>query len=353
MDEAHEAGFDVLLDAASFVPTHPLDLRACAADFVALSFYKMFGYPTGVGALIARRDALGRLSRPWFAGGTVEFVSVEHDRHGFKHGHEAFEDGTPNFLGIGAVPAGLAFLRAVGMDAIAGRVRGLTELLVLSLQSLRHSNGTPLVTVHGPRDCRARGGTVAFNIVDVTGEAIPYGLVESDLSEHGIYVRGGCFCNPGASEAAFAFEPGATARCLASLETSFSVERFSECLGPGAIVGAVRASVGLPTTERDIARLATAVSEFRDRSWRRRAANGFTVRVMKKSASQPRAGAPAGGRANKAANDRATKSGRLKIPTPAPKEPEGATDEAVGDRTGPGAGYDDEPEQVKDKGGVS
>lgn len=33
-------------------------------------------------------------------------------------------------------------------------------------------------------------------------------------------------------------------------------------------------------------------------------------------------------------------------------EHEGATDKEIGDRTGPGAGYDDEPEKVKDKGGV-
>ena len=32
---------------------------------------------------------------------------------------------------------------------------------------------------------------------------------------------------------------------------------------------------------------------------------------------------------------------------------EGAKDEQVGDRVGPGAGYDLEPEKVKDKGGVS
>ena len=31
----------------------------------------------------------------------------------------------------------------------------------------------------------------------------------------------------------------------------------------------------------------------------------------------------------------------------------GGTEDEVGDRTGPGAGYDDEPEKVKDTGGVS
>ena len=37
----------------------------------------------------------------------------------------------------------------------------------------------------------------------------------------------------------------------------------------------------------------------------------------------------------------------------APDTHEGATDGEVSDRTGPGAGYDTEPERVKDRGGVS
>jgi hypothetical protein len=36
-----------------------------------------------------------------------------------------------------------------------------------------------------------------------------------------------------------------------------------------------------------------------------------------------------------------------------PPEHEGAAETEVGDRTGPGAGYDEEPEQEKDRGGVS
>ena len=44
------------------------------------------------------------------------------------------------------------------------------------------------------------------------------------------------------------------------------------------------------------------------------------------------------------------------VPNPAERtttdEHEGATDEQVGDRTGPGAGYDQEPVQQRDKGGV-
>jgi len=262
--ESHALGFDVLLDAAAFVPTCALDLQACAADFVILSFYKMFGYPTGVGALIAKRDALARLRRPWFAGGTVAFASVQNDRHALRSTHEGFEDGTPNFLAVSAIPAGLAFLRGLRLDAIATRVHALTETLLLSLQSLRHSNGAPLITIYGPRDMRDRGGIIAFNVLDVDGASVPYEWVEQELSDHDVFVRGGCFCNPGAAEAAFHFDRDATARCLATLAHTFTVERLAECLGPAVAVGALRASIGVPTNRRDLARAISALVEFRD-----------------------------------------------------------------------------------------
>ena len=43
---------------------------------MAVSFYKMFGFPTGVGALVVKESFLRDLRRPWFAGGTVDVVQV-------------------------------------------------------------------------------------------------------------------------------------------------------------------------------------------------------------------------------------------------------------------------------------
>ena len=61
----------VALDAASLVSTSPLDLSSFPAHFVALSFYKMFGFPTGLGALLVRRDCWGLLEKSYYGGGTV------------------------------------------------------------------------------------------------------------------------------------------------------------------------------------------------------------------------------------------------------------------------------------------
>ena len=44
-----------------------------------MSCYKIFGYPTGLGALLMRKDATAILQRNYFGGGTVEACSAVSD----------------------------------------------------------------------------------------------------------------------------------------------------------------------------------------------------------------------------------------------------------------------------------
>jgi selenocysteine lyase/cysteine desulfurase len=261
--EAKAAGYRVLLDAAAFVPTERLDLAEVRPDFTCVSFYKMFGFPTGLGALIARRESLARLRRPWFSGGTVDFVSVESRMHRLLRGSGGFEDGTLNFLGIAALPGGLAFLRAVGIDKAARRVKHLTNRLLAILQGARHPNGAPAVRIYGPTTVRDRGGTVAFNLLDPTGAPVPYGEVERAASERGISLRGGCFCNPGAAERALELPAGAMLECLDEIpQAEFDLGALADCLGGAYAVGALRASVSVPTTDADLDRLEAFLGNF-------------------------------------------------------------------------------------------
>lgn len=253
VSHARSLGFDVLLDCAAFVPSHPLSLRECPADFAAISFYKLFGYPTGLGALVMRREAMRKLRRPWFAGGTVRFASVGAELHRLQDGAEGFEDGTPDFLGIAALPAGFALLEQVGMTRLRAHVARLTDALLEGLVSLRGEDGLPLVRIYGPRQGDARGGAVSFNVLDANGSPLPYAKVEVAARAAGISVRGGCFCNPGAAEAAFGVEPQRLKRCMTMLDAEFTPERLSACAGTE--VGAIRASLGLANNDGDVARL--------------------------------------------------------------------------------------------------
>jgi selenocysteine lyase/cysteine desulfurase len=247
---AQARGYRVLLDAASFAPGARLDLRATPADFVALSYYKIFGYPTGVGALIARRDALADLRRRYFGGGTVDFVSMPDRLAQRKGGAAGFEDGTVSFLAMDAVCDGLRWMSRLGMEAVARHTASMTERL---LEVLRSAGAA--VVIYGPDRPVARGGTVAFN-VRRDGRIVSYEEVEAAARGLGIAIRGGCFCNPGAAAHALGLDPARTRACLRG---AFSITRFRECMDGGA-VGALRASVGLATNESDITRLGELIA---------------------------------------------------------------------------------------------
>jgi selenocysteine lyase/cysteine desulfurase len=261
---AQSRGCRVLLDAAAFVPSCRLSLRACPADFVAISFYKMFGYPTGVGALIARRDALETLERPWFAGGTVDYASVQLDRHQLRPLHAGFEDGTPNFLDLAAIEDGLDFVDRIGLERMAGHASAHAQALVEGLSALRHPNGAPVVRFYGIDG--PHGATVTFNVVDAAGCPVPFGLVERRANEAGVHLRGGCFCNPGAAEAAFGFDAPRMASALDVLDRDFSIPGLQEHVGADVAVGALRASLGIANNARDVERCVDAIGWFRSLS---------------------------------------------------------------------------------------
>ena len=250
--EAQVAGWDVLLDAAAFASTNRLDLGLWKPDFVALSFYKLFGYPTGVGCLVARREKLARLRRPWFAGGTITMASVQGDGHFLEEGEAGFEDGTVDYLNLPAVEIGLRHLSGIGMETIHERVRCLTGWLLDRLCSLRHLNGRPLVQLYGPASTVGRGGTVTFNLLDPSGRLLDFHQVEAAANRERISLRTGCFCNPGAGEVANGLTAEDMAPCFRTREP-ISFEQFLRRMD-GKASGAIRVSVGVASNFTDVHR---------------------------------------------------------------------------------------------------
>jgi molybdenum cofactor sulfurtransferase len=250
---AQERGWDVLLDAAAFAPSNHLDLRRWKPDFVSLSFYKMFGYPTGVGCLMARKTALAKLRRPWFAGGTITVASVQEDKFYLAEGASAFEDGTPNYLALPAVEFGLQYLSQIGIDTIHTRVRCLTGWLIDRLSALRHANGLPLARIYGPRSDTRRGGTVTFNLYDSDDRAIDHRSVEERANAAAMSLRTGCFCNPGGGEIALGITGTELSSCFhqPEHETHLTIDDFRLCID-GKSTGAVRVSLGLASNLADV-----------------------------------------------------------------------------------------------------
>jgi molybdenum cofactor sulfurtransferase len=264
---AHARGWDVLVDAAAFAPTNRFDLARWLPDFVPLSFYKMFGYPTGMGCLLARHAALAKLVRPWYAGGTITISSVQGDGHYLVPGEAGFEDGTVNYLNIPAVEIGLRHLSSVGLDVIHERVLCLTDWLIESLRAMRHATGQPLVKIHGPADLSMRGGTVTVTFLDRDGQALEDGRVEQLANWERISLRTGCFCNPGAGEVAHGLTPEIMRTFFHRGQApSFQELRREMHARFGRDVSAVRVSVGLASNFADVDAFIRFAAGFLDRT---------------------------------------------------------------------------------------
>lgn len=266
IEEAHEHGWDVVLDAAAFTPTNRLDLSRVKPDFVPLSFYKMFGYPTGMGALMVRRSALAKLVRPWFAGGTITLASVQGEGwHHLAPGATGFEDGTADFLGMPAVTIGIEHLTSVGIDVVHQRVSALAGWMLEKMNALAHGNGAPMVRIFGPTGMSARGGTIAFHLLDPLGVVYDVHQMEALAGARRIALRTGCFCNPGDGEVAHRI----TAADMAACFVEPAATTFQECqdlIGSttGKMPNTIRVSLGLASNFADIYKFIEFAEGFRD-----------------------------------------------------------------------------------------
>ena len=259
---AKSRGWDVLLDAAAFVPSSRLDLKVVQPDFVSVSFYKIFGYPTGLGCLLVRKDKFEKLRKPWFAGGTVNWVSVNHDSHYLVGDHERFENGTVDYLGIPAISFGLNFIKSIGIDRISARVNALAGYLKDQLQLLTHSNGEPLLKLFGPMDLSQKGGTYILNFRDTAGEIIPFLQVEEMANKEKISIRTGCFCNPGIDEINNCLTNEELGKFFVSGKMGNYMDKVAFL---GKMRGAIRISFGMASTQADLDRFIEFTKGFRDK----------------------------------------------------------------------------------------
>uniref|UniRef100_UPI00066E4C0D aminotransferase class V-fold PLP-dependent enzyme n=1 Tax=Streptomyces sp. SBT349 TaxID=1580539 RepID=UPI00066E4C0D len=249
-----------LLDAAAYAPTGRVDLAETPADFVPLSWYKITGYPSGVGCLVARRDALEGLRRPWFAGGTVLASSARTDWHLSAPVPERFEDGTPPFLVLPDVTAAVAWFGAVGQPAVAAHTATLTGRLLDGLGALRHPGGEPAVRVLGPEGLAGRGPAVAFNLLRRDGSVIDERVGLAAAAAARVDVRSGCFCNPGVTELANDIGPETVRRALGRGRPA-DADAYLRLLAVRA-QGALRASVGIATNAADVDRLLNVCADL-------------------------------------------------------------------------------------------
>ncbi|KAK9822750.1 hypothetical protein WJX74_003955 [Apatococcus lobatus] len=271
----------VLLDAAKACASKPPDLSTCPADFVAISYYKIFGYPTGLGALLVRRSVLAHMRKQYFGGGTVAASCAETAFFRRRPGAEGFEDGTAHFLGLAAVRHGFAQIASVGnFSAIHRHTDMLTRWLATELTNLQHGNGRPVCRLYGAQAidssaslhqpgsselpqgaCRGvigQGPTVAFSVLQPDGSFVGHREVEKVAALSSILLRTGCFCNPGACALHLGMTP---------LDMQHNFEAGHACwddmdLIAGRPTGAVRVSFGYMSTLGDAAAVVQMLCQY-------------------------------------------------------------------------------------------
>ncbi|KAF9550618.1 PLP-dependent transferase [Agrocybe pediades] len=270
-DYAASLGYHTVVDGAALAPTSIINISDYPIDAVAISFYKMFGYPTGVGALIVKKSFLAQLKRPWFAGGTVDLVQAPGDIVTRAHAlHEQFEDGTINYLQLPAITNGLRFLSAY-LPFLPLRLSSLLLFLASSLSKLRHdSSGKPVVRILSriptkrPRAIGEQsdaGSILSMLFFDPSGELIPISFIEYAASTQKVSLRTGCMCNPGGAAAMMGME-----KEMARLNPGISLSEFEEKVGRE--LGVVRVSLGLATNFHDVWRViqfATSIGQQQKR----------------------------------------------------------------------------------------
>ncbi|KAG7091310.1 hypothetical protein E1B28_010355 [Marasmius oreades] len=255
IEYASSLGYHTLLDAAALAPTSPISLSDTPVDAMAISFYKMFGFPTGVGALVVKKSFLRQLKRPWFAGGTVDVVQVPGNIiTRSRHLHEQFEDGTINYLTLSAVSDGLRFLSAY-LPFLPLRLSCLTDYTVKALSRLRHGpTGIPIVRILSRRPTNRiksigeqseTGSIISLIFSFPTGEMIPNSFVEFSASKMNISLRTGCMCNPGGAAAILGIEDHMQQLCPGA-----TLKDFEQVVGRE--LGVVRISLGLGSNFQDV-----------------------------------------------------------------------------------------------------
>ncbi|WP_433259120.1 aminotransferase class V-fold PLP-dependent enzyme [Streptosporangium sp. CA-135522] len=227
---AHRHGARILVDAAQLVPHRRLNLTALDLDYVVFSGHKLYA-PFGTGALIGRADWLAEAEPYLRGGGAVK--AVNDDETEWHSDPEArHEAGTPNVLGAIALAAACDALSATGWNTLVREEERLIGRLRAGLATVE---GVHELALWGPDHPRV--GIVSFVVDGFTAREV----AEVLSGEYGIGVRDGKFCAHPFVRHLLGAKDGGCEDVTAS---------------------AVRASIGIGSTEEHVDRLIAALRDL-------------------------------------------------------------------------------------------
>ncbi|KAF9421938.1 hypothetical protein BGZ94_008703 [Podila epigama] len=258
----------VLLDAASYAMTSMLDLsdHDSAPDFIVVSFYKMFGFPTGLGAVIVKTELADVLRKRYFGGGTVSAIASDEPWQVYRNSlHGRYEDGTLNYLDIVALDLAFESIEALygSYSTISPHVTSLHKLMFDEMKALVHYNGAPLCSLYVEDEAmignpELYGPILNFNLKRSNGQWIGYGDVERLASMKNIHVRTGGFCNPGSMQRWLDLSADQVKK---NLEAGHVCWDDTDILD-GKPTGSIRVSLGAMSTVDDVLGFVSFLQEY-------------------------------------------------------------------------------------------
>jgi molybdenum cofactor sulfurtransferase len=238
---------------------------------------QIFGFPTGIGALLARRSALDMLTENrYFAGGTIKGATglgSNISRHLFHKHHARFEYGTLPFMEIIALEAGFDVLDSElgGIDSVSSHTAELAEEMIDRMLALKHKNGQNLCKIYRGSGYASfddkyparHGPIINFNLFTADGNPLKPSSVQRLASLKNIHLRNQSFCNPGASQLHLEIDDEHMSKYLDerdSEEIACGMHDFS--LSDGRLISSLRISFGPTSTLADIENFHNFLREF-------------------------------------------------------------------------------------------
>lgn len=166
---AHEAGAQVIVDAAHSWGQLDFDAPDLGAPYAGFNLHKWAGAPLGNGCLYVKRGAVAGIDR-WFGDRDWGEDDVRSRMH----------TGSPSFAAWLTLPAALQLHRHIGAATKEARLRALRHHWVQRARTL------PGVQVLTPDDALSCGGTTSFRLAGRTSETDNEALVRRLRDEHGV-----------------------------------------------------------------------------------------------------------------------------------------------------------------------
>lgn len=193
---AHDNGALICVDGAQGVPHHKTDFKKENVDFLCFSGHKMLG-PTGIGALVCKKEHVSKLRPLMVGGGAVK--TVQQNKIVELTDQTRFEAGIQHYAGIIGFAAACKYLNEIGMNEVEKQEQKLANAIYDELSKVG-------AVVYGPQSSQKHSALYSFGFKN----AKPHDIALA-LDQEGIAVRSGFFCAQPAMEALGANEGAARA----------------------------------------------------------------------------------------------------------------------------------------------